>query len=227
VRNVFGLDTYVGWETPSHFDGCKRPSWDVGIRRVADEYRSGTGGYGEPRPQHKCADTEYCEHGSTFTAIVVRMVCHSCGAAQVVTGEATADTGESEGSAKHFAYGVPPRRVAGLLLWPALPWLDFGRLSSDEPHDFVVTGPTVKHAAQVTADTVVGQITQGQGKRRGQVWTALAVPNPDGPYGRMVSAVRYAQANDGHGQGGSPLRTVPAAARWIAARLAETEAVAA
>ncbi|MFM9653546.1 hypothetical protein ACKI1S_46670 [Streptomyces galilaeus] len=225
MSSLFGLDTYVGWEQPRHFNDCKRPAWDIGIRRVENEYRSSGRGYGEPAPRHKCADEEYCSHGSSFTKQVVRMVCHSCGSMQIVTGEASDDTGGTTGSTKHIAYGLPPRRVAGLLLWPAQPWLDVGRLSSEEPHDFVVTRPTVKHATQVTADTVVGQITQSMGKRRGRIWTTLAVPNPDGPYGRLVSPVHYAHANDGHDKGGSPLRTVTAAARWIAARLAEASAV--
>lgn len=223
MSSVFGLDTYLGWEQPQHFDGCKKPSWDVGIREVKDRYRHS--GYGEEHVKHACADKEFCSHGTSFTELVVRVVCNSCGAARLVTGEATEATGESIGSAKDFAYGLPPRKVAGLLLWPALPWLGVGRLSSDEPHDFVVTRPTVKQATQVTADTVVGQITQSMGKLRGRVWSTLAVPCPDGPYGRLVSEVRYAHANDGHGQGGSPLRNVTAAARWIAARLAEADAV--
>lgn len=213
--SLYGLATYLGWEQHQHHDGCKRPAWDVGIRTVENEYRY-AGSYHEERPKHGCP-VEYCAHGNSFTKLVVRLVCHSCGAAQVVTGEHTEDTGGTTSDTRQLAYGLAPRQVAGLLLWPAQPWLDLGRLSSEEPHDFVVTRPKVK---RVTEETVVGQITQGMGKLRGRVWTTLAVPDPAGPYG-LTSHLRYAQANDGHGRGGSPLRTIPAAARWIGARLAE------
>ncbi|MGW1324824.1 hypothetical protein ACWD64_20055 [Streptomyces antibioticus] len=220
---LYGLDTYLGWDQPEHRDGCKRPSWDVGVRTVEHQVRDRwSGSYGEERPKHQCAAAEHCAHGNSFSKLVVRLLCHSCGAAQLITGEDTEDTGTTRSSAHYLAYGLPPRQMAGLLLWPAQPWFDYGRLSSDEPYDFVVTRTKVR---QVTREVVVGQITQGMGKLKGRVWTTLAVPNAEGPYG-LRSQIRYAQCNDGRGTGGSPLRTVRAAARWIGARLAEAEAAA-
>ncbi|MGW2501836.1 hypothetical protein ACWCXL_12090 [Streptomyces sp. NPDC001588] len=210
------LDTYLGWETPRHHRGCQRPVWDVGIRTEDDIMRSG-GRMGEI-VKHDCRD-ECCSHGSVFEQTVVRIVCHSCGAAQVISGEKTEYTGVSTTSTQLLGYGLKPRQAAGLLLWPAEPWLSLGRANDAEPHDFVVTHPKVK---AVTKDVIVGQITQGRGQHGGVVWTALAVPDPEGTYG-YGQLIRWAHANDGRGRGGNALRTVTAAARWIGARTAEVE----
>lgn len=208
------LDSYLGWEKPGHRRGCAKPAWDVSFRTEEKKYRHVD--YGEAPLKHSCPD-EYCAHGNSFDRSSVRIVCYSCGAARVITGEKTADTGESITSATHLGYGLPPRKVAGLLLWPGTPWLDIGRLREAEPHDFVVTPLKTK---EVTKDTLVGQISQSRGDRGGVVWTTLAVPSPTGQFG-YVSAVSFDHANDGRGRGGKPLRTVNAAARWIGERLAE------
>lgn len=210
------LDTYLGWQQPEHRDGCKRPVWDIGIRQV-DSYRRT--GYGEPQPKHSCPD-EYCRHDNGFTKTMVRIVCRSCGAAQLVTGEHTDQTGTTTTSTSYLGYGLPPRQAAGLLLWPGEPWLSVGRLVDDEPHDFVVTRTGVK---QVTKDVVVGQITQSRGSRGAVMWTACAVPDPEGQFG-YGQHLRWAHANDGRGKDSKPLRTVAAAARWVGARLAEQQA---
>jgi hypothetical protein len=210
------LDTYLGWDQPQHHTGCKRPQWDVGVRRDERAYRHHYNG--EPPLKHNCPEEE-CRHGNSFTEVMVRIVCTSCGAAQVVTGEDTPDTGMTTTSTKTLGYGLAPRQAAGLLLWPGQPWLDFGRALDDEPHDFVVTRTRVK---QVTKDTVVGQLTQSRGGRGGVVWTALAVPDPQGQFG-YGQRIRFVHANDGRGRGGSALRTVAAAAKWIGARLAEKQ----
>jgi hypothetical protein len=213
---ISALDTYLGWDRPQHFKGCKRPQWDVAVRR--DEHTARHHGYGDEPLKHSCPDG-YCAHGNSFTKLTVRIVCTSCGTAQLVTGEDTSDTGDSSTSSKHLGYGLPPRQAAGLLLWPGQAWLDFGRAASDEPHDFVVTRTKVK---QVTADVVVGQISQGRGRQGGVIWSTVAVPDPKGQFG-YGQQLRWAHANDGRGGGGSPLRTVTAAARWIGARLSEQE----
>jgi hypothetical protein len=211
------LDTYLGWQTPEHIAGCKRPSWDIGVRA---EERAGRYQYrGEDPIKHSCPQKD-CEHGNSFAKLIVRIVCKSCGAAQLIEGEKTHDTGGSTTSTKVLGYGLAPRQAAGLLLWPGQAWLDFGRLVNEAPHDFVLTRTK---AREVTEDTVVGQITQSRGKLGGIVWTALAVPDPKGQYG-YGQRIRWAHANDGRGRGGTPLRTVASAARWIGARLAEQPA---
>ncbi|MGI5443796.1 hypothetical protein ACQEV4_42590 [Streptomyces shenzhenensis] len=207
-----GLDTYLGWETPQHRTGCRRPVWDIGIRTETGVVRGG--GHMGGIVRHACVD-EDCGHGSSFDQTVVRLVCHSCGTAKVIYGEKTEDTGITDTSTRWLAYGLPPRTAAGLLLWPAHPWFDFGRAHDPDPYDFVVTRARVR---KVTADAVVGQLALSRGKLGGRVWTALAVPDSEGPYG-AGQLLRWAHANDGRGRGGAPLRNVTAAARWISARL--------
>lgn len=214
------LDTYLGWEQPQHRRECARPAWDVAVRTDEGEPYSRPHHFGDPPLTHSCPD-EDCRHGNWFGRITVRIVCHSCGAAHVVSGERTDESRDRTVTTRETAYGLPPRRAAGLLLWPARPWLDRCLRDEAEPHDFVVTRSKVR---EVTEDTVVGQLTLGRGKLGGLVWAALAVPDPKGEFG-FGQPIRWAQCNDGRGRGGSPLRSVGAAARWVAARLAEQQSV--
>ncbi|MGW7201074.1 hypothetical protein [Streptomyces chryseus] len=198
-------DTYLGWRHLEHAPACKRPEWGVDVREDDYALRENYGG-----PGHGCPIDD-CGHANRYTQTTVRIVCRSCGTAHVLDGENVQTTTTRT---EHLGYGLPPRKVAGLHLWPAEPWLYFGRSASDEPHDFLVTSERVD---RVTEADVVGQITQGRGKRGGIVWSAAAVPSPRGPYGDgRASGVAYAQLADG-------LRTVPAAAKWIAAQLAQKD----
>ncbi|MER8030698.1 hypothetical protein ABTZ78_17265 [Streptomyces bauhiniae] len=215
---ISALDSYLGWEQPQHLPGCKRPAWDIGLRREESQYRHRSG-FGEPPLKHACPD-ECCDHGNSFTETIVRIVCKSCGVARVITGEDTDNTRDRDTSTSVLGYGLPPRTAAGLLLWPGQTWLPHELHDRDgEQHDYVVTGPKARH---VTEDAVVGQITQSRGKHGGVVWSALAVPDPEGQYG-FAQRIRWREANDGRGRGGSPLRSVTAAARWISNRLAEAQ----
>lgn len=206
-------DTYLGWELLTHREGCKRPAWEVDVRRREDSWRYQASLAYEQRAEHKCRD-EFCNHGNRFDELTVRIVCRSCGMAEVITGERNEDTGRTTTSTKWLGYGQAPRRIAGLLLWPGDPWLNVGRADSPEPHDFLVTCPGVE---RVTREVVVGQITLGRGKRGGVNWTAAAVPSEKGPYGRGLGRIAWAHAEDG-------FKTPTAAAKCIAARLAEAEA---
>lgn len=207
-------DTYLGWETLRHTADCKDPdNLDVGFRREDDVFRYRSGLAYEERADHKCRD-EHCSHGNPFEELTVRIVCRSCGMAEVITGEHTEDTGRTSTHARTLGYGLPPRRIAGLLLWPGEPWLNVGRANSPEPHDFLVTGSGVK---RVTQDVVVGEMGLGRGRRGGVNWTACAVPAEAGPYGRGLGRITWAHAQDG-------FKTPTACAKWIAARLAETPA---
>jgi len=191
------LETYLGWDEPQHLAGCKRPAWSVDVRTDHDELRDRFGG-----EAHACRNDE-CQHGDRYPRTTVRIVCPSCQAALVVHGE---DASTSQGVHATHGYGRPPRTVAGLLLWPGEPWLYFGRLSTDEPYDFVVTR---KGVTRVTEADVVGVITQGRTKRHAVIWNAGALPTP-GKYGRF---------NWGASNEEKPARTVAAAAKWIAAQL--------
>jgi ribosomal protein L37AE/L43A len=192
------LETYLGWEELQHLAGCPKPAWSVDVRTDLDELRKGY------RGEHTCPNEE-CGHSNRYERTTVRIVCRSCQAAVVIRGE---DVSTSRGMTVNttWGYGQKPRTMAGLLLWPGEPWLDFGRLSSDEPYDYVVTRTGVK---QVTEADVVGIITQRRGKRGGTMWEAGALPAPG----------KYARLNWTRASGDKPLRTVAAAAKWIAAQL--------
>ena len=194
--------TYLGWEQPQHFDGCARPQWTVDYRTENGVFRGRHGGVG-----HKCRNEE-CDHDSDrYTRTTVRMVCLSCTAAFLFAGEGD----RSWGSAKTvtWGYGQAPRKMAGLLLWPGEPFLTYGRLSSDEPWDYLVTRPGV---TRVSEADVVGVISQARGERGAVRWSVVAVRSEDGPYG--LSPLRFARAEE-------RMRSVAAAAKWIAAALTE------
>ncbi|MEU3254238.1 hypothetical protein [Streptomyces sp. NPDC006997] len=199
------IDTYLGWSQPQHLGDCKRPDWAVDVRTEPREWRDRHGD-----APHDCPN-DSCAHGDYYAETTVRIVCRSCQSAVVITGE---ECHTSEGSTAHttHGYGLPPRRAAGLLLWPGEPWLNLGHLRRDEPYDYVVTRTGER---RVTADNVVGQISQGRGRRGAVIWHAAAVSDPDGPHG--LKPVRWAYATGD----ASPLRSVGAAARWVGARLAE------
>lgn len=199
--------TYLGWEQPEHLASCKRPQWSVDFRTDEGEFRERFSG-----DAHTCPNDE-CGHGDRYPRTTVRIVCPSCQAAVVIRGE---DCHTSRGMTANttYGYGLPPRRVAGLLLWPGEPFLDFGRLRTDEPYDLLVTRPGVQ---RVTRADVVGVIMQTRGKRSAITWSAATDPR-DSKY--LRGRIDWAR----HSSDDGTLRTVTAAARWIAARLAEHQA---
>lgn len=202
--------TYLGWDQPEHLDGCKRPVWSVDFRTDPEEFRYRY--HGDSSEPHSCPN-EDCGHGDRYPRTTVRVVCTSCQAALVVLGEhASVQQGMTRTTT--YGYGLPPRRVAGLLLWPGEPFIDFGRLSTDEPYDLLVTRPGVK---RVSRADVVGVIMQTRGKRGAITWSAATDPR-DNKYAR--GGIDWARRSGDDGA----LRTVTAAARWIGARLAEADA---
>lgn len=199
-------DSYLGWNLLAHFRGCEKPVWTVDAKVEVDVFRARHGG-----EKHECPNEE-CGHGDRYTKTTVRIVCLSCSRAYTLDSEDELRAGSPSTITK--GYGQAPRRVAGLLLWPGEPFLYFGRLATDEPWDYIVTRPGV---TRVTEADVVGSIAQGRGKRGAVCWSAAAIRSDTGPYG--ISPLRFAYAEES-------LRTVAAAAKWTAARLAEAEAAA-
>ncbi|MEH0426596.1 hypothetical protein QBB34_09735 [Streptomyces stelliscabiei] len=193
--------TYLGWDLLVHFEGCAKPAWTVDAKVEDDVFRARHGG-----ETHECPNEE-CWHGDRFRRTTVRIVCFSCTRAYMLDSEKELQAGQPKTITK--GYGQAPRRMAGLLLWPGEPFWNFGRLSTEEPWDFIVTRSGVTRVAE--AD-VVGSIGQGRGKRGGVCWSAAAVRSDDGPYG--LRPLRFAYAENS-------LRTVAAAAKWAAARLVE------
>ncbi|MEW2570461.1 hypothetical protein [Streptomyces sp. NPDC047070] len=191
--------TYLGWDELVHFRDCKRPQWTIDTRTEDGVFRPRHGG-----DKHDCPN-EDCYHGDRYSRTTLRVVCTSCTRAYVLQSE----EGLQEGSAKTVTdgYGQQPRKVAGLLLWPGEPYLNWGRLSTDEPWDFLVTRPGVTRVGE--AD-VVGVITQVMGKRGAKRWSTVAVRSEAGPYG--LSPLRFACGQE-------RMLSVAAAAKWIAAAL--------
>lgn len=193
---------YLGWELLEHAEGCRRPVWTVDVR-TESEYRPRRDGAGHDCPNENCA------HGDRFEATTVRIVCSSCGTAHLLTADSERVRRRSTAA---LGYGQQPRRVAGLWLWPDEPLLSWGRGKDEEPWGYLATRQRVD---RVTAADVVGEILQGRGKRGGVVWSAAAVPSQTGRHG--VGPVRWATAT-------TDLRSVAAAAKWIATQLALAEA---
>ncbi|MFJ1664841.1 hypothetical protein ACIOK4_00340 [Streptomyces bottropensis] len=193
--------TYLGWDLLVHFEGCEKPAWTVDAKVEDDVFRARHGG-----GEHECPN-EDCGHDDRFRRTTVRIVCFSCTRAYLLDSEDELQAGQPETITK--GYGQPPRRIAGLLLWPGDPFLSWGRLSTDEPWDFVVTHAGVKRVAQ---DDVVALVSQARGKRGAVCWSAVAARSDDGPYG--LRPLRFAHAAE-------RLRSVSAAAKWAAARLVE------
>lgn len=199
--------TYLGWEQPEHMAGCKKPAWSVDFRTDPEEFRHRHDG-----TAHACRN-EDCQHGDRYPRTTVRIVCLSCQTAVVIVGE-DCHTSRGPTAATTHGYGLPPRRVAGLLLWPGEPFLDFGRLRSDEPYDFLVTRTGV---LRVTRADVVGVVMQTRGKRGGVTWTAASGPR-DNKYARgRLDWARYSGDD-------ATLRSVTAAAKWVAAQLSSAAA---
>jgi hypothetical protein len=197
-------DTYLGWEQPEHLAGCKRPVWTVDFRTDPDEFRGRHDG-----DAHACPNDD-CQHGDRYPRTTVRIVCTSCQTAVVIRGE-ECSTSWGMTANTTYGYGLPPRRVAGLLLWPGEPFLNIGRLNSDEPYDLLVTRTGVK---RVTRADVVGVIMQTRGKRNAVTYSAATDPRDNE---HMRGRIDWARRSSDDGT----LRTVTAAARWIGARLAE------
>ncbi|WNI16646.1 hypothetical protein [Actinacidiphila sp. ITFR-21] len=193
-------ESYLGWDELHHHTACKRPAWTVDTKTEYDVYRPRDR---ESTAPHACP-AEECGHGPRMERTTVRIVCRSCGCAYVITSE----TGVSTTSTRSLGYGLAPERRAGLLLWQGQPFLSFGRLSEDMPWDYIVTRPGVTRPVR---EDLVGEISQTRGKRGAVRYGAVAVPDP---YGRYGYGIRWAVATDG-------LATPTAAARWIAAQLAQ------
>ncbi|MGW5123019.1 hypothetical protein ACWEQ7_02960 [Streptomyces sp. NPDC004069] len=198
------IETYLGWQEPRHLADCRKPDWSVQWRTDDNELRDRHAG-----DKHACPN-EACDHADRYPRTTVRIVCTSCQAAFVIRGEADRIS-RGMTSTTTYGYGLPPRRLSGLLLWPGEPWLNLGSYRSADPYDFVVTPLGVK---RVTQADVVGTITQGRGKRGAVIWTATALPDPDGTHG--YGRIRWNRVSDG--RDGTPLRSVAAAAKWITAQ---------
>ncbi|MFJ9889841.1 hypothetical protein ACIQRW_28855 [Streptomyces sp. NPDC091287] len=195
-------DSYLAWDGLAHRPGCAKPSWTVDTRTEDGAFRTVIGG-----PSHACPNEE-CGHSQRYTKTSLRVVCSSCGLALIMSGDSD---GLQRTSTKELGYGQPPKKAGALWLYPGAPLLfGWGHGEHEEPEGYLVTRTRVD---RVTVDNVIGSIHKASGPRQGVQWSAAAVPDPKGEYG--YGLVRWARAC-------GELRSLTAAAKWIAAQAGET-----
>ncbi|MFE7131919.1 hypothetical protein ACFVIM_13750 [Streptomyces sp. NPDC057638] len=187
-------ETYLGFRELAHARDCLRPAWTADVRED-DAYRSA---YGGPAGPHSCCHEE-CDHGGLYQRTTLRLICFSCQAAYLLSGEGSLHRTTTRAT----GVGQPPRQVAGLFLWPGEPWYD------EDPRAWLVTR---SRTDRVRATDAVGEIHRERGPRGGRQFAAVALPSPHGPYG--IGLIRWERAREGFG-------SVAAAAKWIAQLLAE------
>lgn len=178
------LAIYLGWQPLAHADGCRTTGWEVDTQTT---YGAG----GNP----------------DASASSLRLLCRECGTVREHGGRPdslhtsrTADAG----------YGQPPKRAAGLWLYPGTPLL---RGESLPPYEYLCTR---RPADRIDPDDVVGLIRQARTVRGRTVWTAMAGPewalsSLDGP-----TPVCSWQ----HTCGDERFNTPTGAAKWIARTVA-------
>ncbi|MEU0002568.1 hypothetical protein ABZ069_37305 [Streptomyces microflavus] len=196
--------TYLAWDPLEHRPDCATPSWTVDIRTEHNAYRSVANG-----ERHACRRPE-CGHTDRYDETSVRIVCISCGIVHIMSGESG---GLRTRSTKAIGYGRPPVRAGGVWLYPGEPLLHGWGGEAAEPDGYLVTRTRVD---RVTADNVIGAVHKERGPRRGVKWTGLAIPDANGRFG--FNPVRWARAQD-------DLRSLTAAAKWVAAQGKDTDAV--
>lgn len=186
-------DLYLGWTRLEHGQDCPLPVWEPQLRM--DEGRRGRLNVGDD--PHACT-AEDCGHANLFGRFTVRLVCRSCEAVHIISGE---DVGIYSTTAAAYGYGQAPREVEGLWLWAGAQIVP-GR--GGEPREYLVTlTPRLPAQAADIAGTICHYRTAGQHPR----WQASAVADPDGPYGDAT--LRWARRR-------TELRTIEKAAAWIA-----------
>jgi hypothetical protein len=202
VRGI--RESYFGWDELAHGEGCKRPAWDVDTKVEYGTWRPRTRG---SDVDHGCRDEE-CGHDQRYTRTTVRIICRSCGNAFTVAG----DERLVPTSTARLGVGQQPRKLSGLLLWPGEPFFDsgWGTPGESHPYELLVTGPGV---ARPQREDLVGEISQSYGKRGALRYCAVRGLDPNGTYGH--GDFRWSDAIEG-------LRSIPAAAKWIAAQGADT-----
>lgn len=133
------------------------------------------------------------------TRLELRFVCPSCGAAQVLRVDTDTRPDARSGvrlreatSTRRIGYGCPPRRAAGLWLWP-VPAPD----GSDDPASYVVT--TVNDRRE-RREEIAGAVARYRTARGAHRWLAAVGYDPS------------VENQDG-------FRSAGAAAAWLADRL--------
>ncbi|MGA5598999.1 hypothetical protein ACPCSE_32685 [Streptomyces cellulosae] len=194
------IAAHLEWQPLAHRPDCAKPVWEVDQQTVASKLRPRREG-----PEHSCPNEE-CGHRDHYDRITLRVLCRSCGTAHLISGEeyTTRTT-----TTVRTGYGQPPKRVAGLWLYPGPPLLDLR--GYDSPGAYLCSRNKVDRLSE---DDIVGTVTEGRGKRGGTVWHAAVGPDFRPPAGGLSGYALWAKTS-----GEKPFTSVTAAAKWVAAEL--------
>ncbi|MFZ3476028.1 hypothetical protein ACODT4_44360 [Streptomyces sp. 2.9] len=192
------LSAYLGWTRPAHRPDCARPSWEVDLRTEFGQHRNRRGG-----PAHSCPN-EDCDHGDRYEEVTVRLLCRSCQVVRLITGEEQSDHSTTTAST---GYGQPPKRVAGLWLYPGPPLLAQLDMA---PHAYLCT---LERVEELDEKNIVGTIGEGRTPRGATVWSAAAILEMR--YLHSVRTEPYPSWKTVSGD--TTFKTVAAAAKWVKA----------
>lgn len=146
---------------------------------------------GCPRPAWEVA--VHTDHRSGEST--VRVLCRSCERVELYSGVTTRESS----STREIGYGQPPRRVAGVWLYPGPAFM----ADESDPWDYLVAR---ERRDQLGPDDVIGWIGQQSGPRRaGLAWKALAGPGQITDEGRFMV----------HATTERVFKTIRSAAGWI------------
>ncbi|MEU9535855.1 hypothetical protein AB0D00_26550 [Streptomyces sp. NPDC048213] len=194
------IAAHLEWQPLTHGRDCAKPVWEVDQQTMFGALRSRYEGR-----EHSCPNEE-CGHGDRYDRITVRVLCRSCGTVHLINGEeqhivttTTVRTG----------YGQPPKKVAGLWLYPGPPLLHLR--DYDSPGAYLCSREKVDRLSE---KDIVGSITEGRGKRGRTVWHAAIGPNFYPP-SRGLSGYAVWAKNTGE----KPFTSVTGAAKWVVAEL--------
>lgn len=184
-------ELYLGWQQLTHTTACPNPVWD------SVEWRRDEGArlVQQGAEAHECISGD-CDHGNGFDRVQFRLLCRDCQTVHVLDGEGL---GSTVTTTALTGWGQPPRKTAGMWLWPGETATPDGR-----PHDYLVTRDPVTPA---TPGALHGLITSYWDSVGTPLWIAYAHHHPDGTHkrGRLTFTHRT-----------NALTTVQDAARWIA-----------
>ncbi|GGU11350.1 hypothetical protein [Streptomyces lateritius] len=194
------LAAHLEWHPFAHRPDCAKPVWEVDHQVVSDKLRTRRGG-----PEHTCPNEE-CGHHDRHDRITVRLLCRACDTVHLISGEE--HTTRTTTTAR-IGYGQPPKRVAGLWLYPGPPLLDLRDHTT--PGAYLCSREKVDRLSE---EDIVGSVTEGRGKRGATVWHAAIGPEFHPP-ARGLSGYAIWAKNSGE----KPFTSVTAAAKWVAAEL--------
>lgn len=184
-------ELYLGWQPLTHTITCPAPTWDsVELRHDEGARQVATGA-----EAHECISGD-CGHENTFGRVQVRLLCRDCDTVYVLAGEGLGSTCTTTALT---GWGQPPRKLAGVWLWPGEAATAEGR-----PHDYFVTRDP---AAPATPGALLGLITSYWDSVGAPLWIAYAHHHPDGAHKR--DRLTFIHRTDA-------LTSVEDAVRWVA-----------